>query len=68
MISHLTEAVKTLEVEVPAVKTLVQRLQKQYTTILRKEVDRPVSDSSEIDGEIPALRDSLIAAEDRIVP
>ena len=68
MISHLTEAVKTLGVEVPPVKTLVQRLRKQYTTILRKEVDRPVSDSSEIDGETPALRDSLIAAEDRIVP
>ena len=68
MISQLTEAVKTLGVEVPPVKTLVQRLRKQYTTILRKEVDRPVSDPSEIDGEIPALRDSLIAAEDRIVP
>jgi hypothetical protein len=66
--SHLTEVVKTLGAEVPAVKTLVHRLRKRYPTILREEVGRPVSDPSEFDGEIRALRDSLIADEDRIVP
>jgi hypothetical protein len=60
--------VKTLGVGVPAVKTLVHRLRKQYTTILHQEVGRTVSDPSEVDREIYALCDSLVAAEDRIVP
>lgn len=62
------EVAKTLGVGVPAVKSLIHRLRKQYTAILREEVGRTVSDPAEIDGEIHALCDSLIAAEGRMVP
>lgn len=62
------EVAKTLEIGVPAVKTLIHRLRKQYTAILREEVARTVSDPAEIDGEIHALCDALIAAEGRLVP
>lgn len=62
------EVAKTLEIGVPAVKTLIHRLRNQYTAILREEVGRTVSDPAEIDGEIHALCDALIAAEDRLVP
>ena len=49
------EAAKKLEIGVPAVKTLIHRLRKQYTVMLREEVARTVSDPAEIDGEIHAL-------------
>jgi RNA polymerase sigma factor (sigma-70 family) len=61
------EVAKTLGVGVPAVKTLIHRLRKDYTAILREEVGRTVSDAAEIDGEIHALCDCLIAAEGRMV-
>jgi hypothetical protein len=62
------EVAKKLEIGVPAVKTLIHRLRKQYTAILREEVARTVSEPGEIDGEIHALCDALIAAEGRLVP
>jgi RNA polymerase sigma factor (sigma-70 family) len=62
------EVAKTLGVEVRAVKTLIHRLRKQYTAILREEVGRTVSDPSEIDGEIHALCNSLLAAEGHMGP
>jgi len=61
------EVAKTLEVGVPAVKTLIYRLRKQYTAILREEVGRTVSDPAEIEDEIRALCDALIASEGRMV-
>ena len=39
-----------LEVGVGAVKMLIHRLRKRYTTLLRAEVARTVSDPGEIDG------------------
>jgi hypothetical protein len=51
---------------VPALKTLIHRMRKQYAAILREEVGRTVSDPSEIDAEIHSLCDALIAAEGRI--
>jgi DNA-directed RNA polymerase specialized sigma24 family protein len=62
------EVAKTLGLGVPAVKSLIHRLRKRYTVILREEVGRTVSEPSEIDGEIHALCDALIAAEGRMVP
>jgi RNA polymerase sigma-70 factor (ECF subfamily) len=50
------------------VKTLVHRLRKRYTQLLREEVARTVSDPAEIDNEIHALCDALIAAEGRMNP
>jgi RNA polymerase sigma factor (sigma-70 family) len=62
------EVAETLGVEVSAVKTLIHRLRKQYKAIFRAEVGRTVSDPSEIDGEIHALCNSLLAAEGRMGP
>jgi RNA polymerase sigma factor (sigma-70 family) len=62
------EVANRMGIGVPAVKTLIHRLRKQYTTILREEVGRTVSDPAEIDAEIHSLCDALIAAEGRIAP
>jgi len=56
-----------LGVSVGAVKMLIHRLRKRYTTLLRTEVARTVSDPGEIDEEIHALCDALIASEGRLV-
>ena len=48
------------------VKTLIHRLRKQYTALLRDEVGRTVSDPAEIDEEIHARCEALIATEGRL--
>jgi transposase len=60
------EVAKTLGIGVAAVKTLIHRLRKRCNAILREEVARTVSDPAEVDDEIHALCDALIAAEGRI--
>jgi len=60
------EAAKTLGVGLGTVKTLIHRLRKRYSAILRREIGRTVSEPAEIDGEIRALCDAIIAAEGRI--
>jgi RNA polymerase sigma factor (sigma-70 family) len=57
-----------LHVSVGSVKTLIHRLRKQYSSLLREEVARTVSDPAEIDGEIHALCEALIATEGRLGP
>jgi RNA polymerase sigma factor (sigma-70 family) len=52
---------------VGTIRTLVHRLRKRYTTLLREQVARTVSDPGEIDEEIHALCDALIASEGRLV-
>ncbi|MBV9997655.1 MAG: hypothetical protein JO015_00925 [Verrucomicrobia bacterium] len=49
-------------------KTLIHRLRKRYTAILRQEIARTVSDPSEVDAEIHALCEALIASEGRLEP
>jgi hypothetical protein len=49
-----------------AVKTLIYRLRKRFTALLREEVGRTVSSSTEIDEEIHGLCDALIAAGGRV--
>jgi DNA-directed RNA polymerase specialized sigma24 family protein len=44
------------------------RLRKRYTALLREEVGRTVSDPAEIDEEIQALCEALIATEGRLGP
>ena len=53
---------------VGTVKTLIHRLRKRYFAVVREEVARTVSDPAEIEGEIRALCDALIAAEGRVKP
>ena len=62
------EAANVLGVGMGAVRTLIHRLRKQYTYLLREEVARTVSEPIDIPGEIHALCDALIAAEGRLGP
>ena len=57
------EVPNRLQASTGAVKTLIHRLQKRYTALLREEVGRTVSDPGEIDEEIHALCEALIASE-----
>ena len=52
-----------LEVSLGGVKTLIHRFRNQYTALLREEVGRTVSDPAEIDEEIHALCEALVASE-----
>ena len=61
------QAAEALQVSVNSVKTLVHRLRKRFAAILLAEVARTVSDPAEVDGEIHALCDALIAARGRLV-
>jgi RNA polymerase sigma-70 factor (ECF subfamily) len=60
------EVANQLQVTTGAVKTLIHRLRKRYTALLREEVCRTVSDPAEIDEEIHALCEALIASEGRL--
>jgi RNA polymerase sigma factor (sigma-70 family) len=62
------EVASELQISLSAVKTLIHRLRKQYTGLLRKEVGRTVSDPGEIDDEIHALCGALVASEGRPSP
>jgi len=57
---------QSLGVGVGTVKTLIHRLRKQYMAIVREEVSRTVSDPDEIEDELRALCDALIASEGRL--
>jgi len=59
------EAAKALGVGLGAAKTLIHRLRKQYSALVREEIGRTVSDPREVDEEIHALCEALIAAEGR---
>jgi len=62
------EVANRLQVTTGAVKTLIHRLRKRYTALLREEVGRTVSDPAEIDEEIHELCEALIASEGRLGP
>ena len=59
---------KALQVKLESVKKLVYRLRKQYASLLREAVARTVSDPVEVDEEIHALCQALIATEGRLGP
>jgi RNA polymerase sigma factor (sigma-70 family) len=60
------QVAQSLRVSVPAAKTIIHRFRKQYTTILRQEIGRTVSNPADIEQEIHALCDALVAAEGRL--
>ena len=62
------QASSALRVNVGAVKTLIHRLRKRYITLLREEVGSTVSDPADIEDELRALYDALIASEGRLDP
>jgi hypothetical protein len=59
------QAASALGVGLGAAKTLIHRLRKQYSALVREEIGRTVSDPREVDQEIHALCEALIAAEGR---
>jgi hypothetical protein len=62
------QAADALQVSVAAVKTLIHRLRKQYTALVREEISRTVSNEADADAEIHELCEALIAAEGWIMP
>ena len=62
------QAAAALRVSVGAVKTLIHRLRKRYTTSVREEIGRTVSNPAEIDAEIHELCEALVVAEGWILP
>jgi len=60
------EIAEKVDLSVGGVKTLVHRLRKRYTEVLREEVARTVMDPKEVDEEIHALCEALIAAQGRL--
>ncbi len=62
------EVANRLQVTTTAIKTHIHRLRKRYAALLREEVGRTVSDPREIDAEIHALCEALIATEGRLDP
>jgi len=59
------QAAGALGVGLGAAKTLIHRLRKQYSGLVREEIGRTVSDPREVNEEIHALCEALIAAEGR---
>jgi len=57
-----------LQVSIGAVKTLIHRLRNKYAALLRQEVARTICDAAEVDEEIHALCNALIAAEGQVGP
>jgi DNA-directed RNA polymerase specialized sigma24 family protein len=62
------QAADGLGVSVGAVKTLIHRLRKRYTALLREEVAHTILDPADIDEELRVLCDALIASEGRLDP
>jgi WD40 repeat protein/serine/threonine protein kinase/DNA-directed RNA polymerase specialized sigma24 family protein len=60
------EAAYQLQVSIGGVKRLIYRLRKQYTALLHEEVGRTVGDPAEVDEEIRALCEALVASEGRL--
>ena len=57
-----------LKVSVASVKTLIHRLRRQYTSLVREGISRTVSNSADIDAETHELCEALIAAEGWVMP
>lgn len=61
------EVAEQLEVSAAAVKTLIHRLRKQYTTFVREEISRTVSDAGDVGAEVHELCEALIAAKGHVM-
>ena len=62
------QVANALQIGLGSVKKLIFRLRKQYASVLREEVARTVSDPGEVDEEIHALCEALIATEGQLDP
>jgi len=62
------EVANQLQVSVGAAKTLIHRLRKHYTALVREEIVRTVSSPADVDAEIHDLCEALVAAEGQVMP
>ena len=62
------QVANALRVSVGLVKTLIHRMRKRYSVLLREEVGRTVSDPGKIDEELHALCEAIIATEGQLGP
>ena len=60
------QSAKELGLSLAAVKTLVFRIRKRFAALLRDEVSKTLVDPADIDAEIHALYDALVATEGRL--
>ena len=60
------EVAEKLQASPGGIKTLIHRLRKRYSEILREEVARTVTDPQAVDEEIHALCEALISSEGRL--
>ena len=60
------EAAETLKIGLPALKTLIHRLRRRHTELLREEVAQTVLNSGDVDAEVHALCEALVQAEGRV--
>jgi hypothetical protein len=59
-------AAQTLGVGLSTLKTLILRLRRRHTQLLREEVAQTVLNPNDIDAEVHALCDALVQAEGRV--
>ncbi len=57
-----------LQVSLGGVKTLIHRLRKRYSELVREEVARTVTNPEAVDEEIQAICEALIAVEGQLGP
>jgi hypothetical protein len=57
------QAAAALQVSVGAVKSVIHRLRKQYTALVREEIGRTVSSPADVDAEMHQLCEALMVAE-----
>src|SRR5260370_39485465 len=60
------EAAQALNVGLPAFKTLIHRLRRRHTQLLREEVAQTVLNLNEVDAEVHALCEALVQAKGRV--
>jgi DNA-directed RNA polymerase specialized sigma24 family protein len=60
------EAAHALGVGVPKITSLIHRLRQRHTQLVREEVERTVSDPTEVEAELHALFEALVQAEGRV--
>ena len=60
------EAARALGLGVPNVTSLIHRLRQRHTQLVREEVERTVSDPTEVEAELHGLCEALVQAEGRV--
>jgi RNA polymerase sigma factor (sigma-70 family) len=61
------EAAQALNVGLPTLKTLIHRLRRRHTQLLREQVAETVLDSNDVDAEARALCEALVQAGGRVL-